>query len=121
MKKINSELPEIFKIRIPRLISCLRSSTHVEVYGFCDASSCGYGCAVYFRSISSNGQTKCTLVVGKSRISPLKTVSLPRLELCAAYLLADLLTFVTSYYANLLTIDEVYAWSDSQLTLAWIL
>lgn len=120
-EKITSELSEISKIRIPRLMSCLGSTTRVEVHGFCDASSCGYGCAVYFRSISSNGQTECSLVAGKSRVSPLKIVSLPRLELCAAYLLADLLTFVISSYEKLLTIDAVYAWSDSQVTLAWIL
>lgn len=114
-----SELPEISKLHIPRLLIS-GTFSRLEIHGFCDASSVGYGCAIYFKFITSNGHVKITLISGKSRVAPLKVVSLPRLELCAAYLLADLLNFVKESYSERLTFDQIYAWSDSQVALAWL-
>lgn len=116
--RFKSELPEISKIGIPRLLFSDKVS-RLEMHGFCDASTKGYGCVIYFRIISFSG-IKITLISGKSKVAPLKVISLPRLELCAALLLADLVKFVKESYSKLLTIDELYAWSDSQVALGWI-
>ena len=56
--------------------------------------------------------------MAKSRVAPVKRVSLPRLELLAAYITAKLLDYVIQ--ALRIVVDAVYGWSDSQITLAWI-
>ena len=50
---------------------------------FCDASCDGYGAVCYFR-ILKNNIYKCSFIIGKSRVTPVKRLSTPRLELCAA-------------------------------------
>lgn len=114
-----SELPNLSDIKLKRLLFSGNSS-RLELHGFCDASSIGYGCIIYIREISSSGQISVTVVSAKSKVAPLKTQSLPRLELCAAVLLADLMNFVQETYSKNWVVDRVYAWSDSQVTLAWI-
>ncbi|XP_039306760.1 uncharacterized protein LOC113004056 [Solenopsis invicta] len=61
----------------------------VQLHGFCDASSIGYGACIYIRS-SNNQKTVAKLLCAKSRVAPLKTVTIPRLELCGALTLAQL-------------------------------
>lgn len=81
------ELQYINKLRIPRWIGiCINSK--IEIHGFSDASSHAYGACIYVRSIGVNDHCTTRLLCAKSRITPLKTVSIPRLELCATVLLA---------------------------------
>ncbi|GFY29738.1 integrase catalytic domain-containing protein [Trichonephila clavipes] len=63
----------------------------IELHGFCDASERAYGAAIYARSINPDGEIKVKLVASKSRVSPVKQVTMPRLELCSAVLLAKLM------------------------------
>ena len=55
-----------------------------ELHHFSDASSQGYGAVSYLRQIDVNGGVHCSLVMAKSRLAPLKTVTIPRMELSAA-------------------------------------
>ena len=104
------------QISIPRWTLSSPNSTY-EVHGFCDASEKAYGAVIYLRVIDGSSST-ATLLMSKTRVSPLKTVSLPRLELCAASLLADLVKYVLS----VLDLGQVpvYCWSDSSITLSWM-
>lgn len=97
-------------IKIPRQI-CNNAST-ASIHIFCDASERGYGCCAYLVSATS------LLICTKSRVSPLKTISIPRLELCAALLGAELGTKLLNILK--LQIISVYCWTDSTITLAWI-
>ncbi|CAL1671780.1 unnamed protein product [Lasius platythorax] len=58
------------------------------------------------------------LVCSKTKVAPLKRLTIPRLELTAALLLARLITKIT----KALELPEVLAfcWSDSSVTLTWI-
>lgn len=67
---------------IPRWIGGM-SDTIWEIHGFCDASSRAYAAAVYLKA---NG-SRLLLLMAKTKVAPLKTLSIPRLELCGALLL----------------------------------
>ncbi|GFV11020.1 hypothetical protein TNCV_2717651 [Trichonephila clavipes] len=63
-------------------------------------------------------QQTVKLVTIKSRVAPVKSVTMPRLELCAAVLLAKLMKRVET--ALQMKTPPVYLWSDSTIVLAWI-
>ncbi|GBN30577.1 hypothetical protein AVEN_75144-1 [Araneus ventricosus] len=63
----------------------------VELHGFADASELAYGAVIYVESINSYGDSEVKLLISKSRVEPLKFVTIPRLELCAAVLLSKLM------------------------------
>lgn len=111
------QLPILNQITIPRHVS-LRDPMDIQLHGFCDASMVAYGVCIYVRSINRNGTVKVQLLVAKSRVSPLKTTSLPRLELCGAVLLANLMAKIQRAFSC--EISQHYLWTDSEITLAWI-
>ncbi|GFX44399.1 uncharacterized protein TNCV_1394201 [Trichonephila clavipes] len=92
-------------------------ATRVELHGFADASEKCYGAVIYCRSQSPDGATTVKLVTSKSRVAPVKSVTMPRLELCAV-LLAKLMKRVET--ALQMKNTPVYLWSDSTIVLAWI-
>ena len=63
---------------------------------------------------------KVSYLMAKTRVAPVKPVSIPRLELMAAHSLAKLVRYVLDALKTQRTIDEVYLWSDSKIVLAWI-
>ncbi|CAH8656984.1 unnamed protein product [Dicrocoelium dendriticum] len=75
------------RLRIPR---CVRpkpfTDDDMQLHCFSDASEHGYGAAVYVRIVGRNNQIWSTLIMGKSRVSPIRAVTIPRLELTAAVL-----------------------------------
>ena len=78
---------------------------------FVDASMAAYGAAVY---ISKNNMS--ALVMSKSRVAPLKGLTLPRLELMAAVIGARL----SRHVQKEVTVTKVELWSDSQIVLHWL-
>lgn len=72
--------------------SCIKCvDAHLQLHGFADSSGKAYGCVVYLRVINSSGEIKTNLIVSKSKVAPLKKVSIPRLELAATELLSKLM------------------------------
>ncbi|GFT59254.1 integrase catalytic domain-containing protein [Trichonephila clavipes] len=90
----------------------------IELHAFSDASEKAYGSSIYLKSISALGEVKVCLVTSKSRVSPLKQISIPRLELCGAVLAAKLMMKVKE--ALNLQITAVHFWSDSTIVISWI-
>jgi hypothetical protein len=119
-KLLRQELPVLHNVQKDRLIFKSRA---VEVHGYCDASIKAYGAVIYIRSKVSHNQYNVELLCSQMRIAPQsnkkrkKPITMPRLELNAAYLLSKLLDKVI---IDLKLSCPVYLWSDSQIVLSWI-
>ncbi|XP_068734485.1 uncharacterized protein [Montipora capricornis] len=96
----------------------IESSSSIELHSFGDASHAAHGAAVYIKCLGEAGHASTHPVMSKSRVTPVKTVSLPRLELLAAVVNARLLKFVAESLT--LKVDRIVCWTDSMVTLQWI-
>ncbi|XP_053685689.1 uncharacterized protein LOC128735222 [Sabethes cyaneus] len=79
-------LPEIENLKIPRcyrLCTSARNRTEVQLHTFVDAGENGIAAVVYLR-FAEDGIVECSLVGAKTRVAPLKYLTIPRLELQAA-------------------------------------
>ena len=114
-----SELPLLSHRSIPRCYASPGKDVHsIQIHGFSDASEKGFGAVVYLRTLYSDTNVSVSLVISKTRVAPIKRLTIPKLELAGALLLAELLESVR--VALKLVISQVYAWSDSQIVLAWL-
>ena len=92
--------------------------TNCTLHHFSDASQSGCGQCSYIRLVIDRAQIHCRLLIGKSRVSPLKFISIPRLELMAAVLsvkISKLLREELDLHVN----DEIF-WTDSQVVFGYI-
>ncbi|XP_028408667.1 uncharacterized protein LOC114531224 [Dendronephthya gigantea] len=89
-----------------------------QLHSLSDASKIGYGQASYLRLTDENGRIHCSFVAGKARVTPQKTVCIPRLELAAATIsvrVAEMLKCELDYE----DVDDFY-WTDSEVVLGFI-
>lgn len=115
--KFKTQLPELASLSIPRRI--VECPDGIQLHGYCDASERGFCAVIYCRTII-HGQVVVRLVCAKSKVAPLRKLSIPRLELLAAVLLSDLIESVVRALSDFHQITRIFAWSDSSVTLAWI-
>lgn len=89
-----------------------------ELHNFSDASCHGYGQCSYLRLINSQHQVHCSFVMGKARVAPLRSITIPRLELTAALLSAK----VSSVLKRELEFTQMKEtlWTDSQVVLGYL-
>ncbi|XP_066592980.1 uncharacterized protein [Prorops nasuta] len=113
----SNSLPSLSQLRIDRWIGAI-SSCNGEIHGFSDASSRAYAAVVYLRLPISAERFTVTLLIAKAKVSPIKTMSIPNLELAAAALLTKLIKYVQQL--DFLKELPVYAWTDSQIVLSWL-
>ena len=88
----------------------------MQLHGFCDASESAYAGVVYLRAVDQDGFVHISLIMAKTKVAPIKRLTMPRLELCGAVIVVKLL----NHTARILDIPnhQVYAWSDSNFALA---
>ncbi|XP_066585468.1 uncharacterized protein [Prorops nasuta] len=116
--KSYEQLRDLQSLRIPRWTGQTPNTGERELIGFCDASELAYGAVVYERLTDDNGHLSVHLVMSKTKVAPIKTTSIPRLELVAAALLVKLLVHVKGSLVG--NCDAIRCYSDSQVALAWI-
>ena len=104
-------------VEIPRPVSDNLDNKHF-LFGFCDASKAAYAAVLYIGSKTNNGELITKLLCSKTKVAPLKQLTIPRLELCGALLLSKLIRKV--YKILLVKIESVNLWCDSQIVLHWL-
>lgn len=90
-----------------------------QLCGYCDASLTAYAAVIYLL-IETEWGCHMKFVVAKTRVSPLKKQSIPRLELLSAVLLARLMDTARSSLISQLNISSCHCYSDSHVALCWI-
>ncbi|KAI5715931.1 hypothetical protein M8J77_024772 [Diaphorina citri] len=118
--QIVSELPVLNTLKIPRHLS-IQIHSSLSLVGFCDASERAMGACVYVHVVHPDNSTHVHLACAKSKVAPMKYVTIPRLELCAALLLSKLLLVVTEIFAARYDIRNIFCFTDSTVALSWII
>lgn len=87
-------LHDVESIKIPRRCMNIDHPMRLLLHGYCDASNIAYGAVLYLRAIDKAGNVSSRLLCSKSKVVPINRPTIPRLELCAAVLLARLIDTV---------------------------
>jgi hypothetical protein len=127
-----NQMKVLEEIRIPRCLSS-SSACKSQLIGFSDASEKAYSAVVYLRTPKAvslkSGSTdlddqadelkryQVVLITSKTKVSPVQTVTIPRLELCGAVLLAKL---IKSVKKALNFCGDVFCFCNSKVVLDWI-
>lgn len=113
-------LPQVESVSVPR---CYRTTTGInknntiQLHVFVDASENGFAAVAYLRF--EEGETiECALVGSKTRVAPLRFLSIPRLELQAAILGARLAHSIAE--SHKLKYTQRIFWTDSRDVLCWL-
>jgi len=119
-EKWRAELPALERLRVAR---CHKPQDfdkvmNVELHHFSDACQNGYGQCSYIRLVDDKNRVHCSLVMGKSRVMPLKPVTIPRLELTAA-VVSSKISCVLRKELEYAEMKEVF-WTDSRTVLGYI-
>ena len=114
------DLPKLENIAVPRYLKSRQLSQVVDVqlHHFSDASSGGYGCVSYLRYKDVDNKFHCLLLMGKSRVAPIKPMTIPRLELTAAVVAARRHRQIQQELDWL--VGKVKFWADSTCILQYI-
>ena len=114
-----SSLSRLKDLKINRCFTTGNSNKVIskELHAFADGSSYAYGAAVYRRTVYEDGNCDVNLVIGKARLAPTKTMTVPKLELTAATTAVRLAQMI-----KLETTDpvEVKYYTDSATVLKYI-
>ncbi|XP_063980945.1 uncharacterized protein LOC135164483 [Diachasmimorpha longicaudata] len=117
-KEFREEFSNLDQISIPRWLQTSSTSSNIQLHGFADASNQAMGAAVYIRVDNHQSEPSIILVSAKTKVAPLKKMTIPRLELTAAVILTNLVIYIRKMLEkeNL----QLFLWSDSTVALTWI-
>jgi len=118
---VKDNISYLTNIEVPRCYKPpqMKEIKKTEIHHFSDASTDGYGTASYLRFVDEEDNVHCSLILGKSRVAPLKTVTIPRLELTAATVAAKVDRQLNQELQ--LPVQRVVYWTDSMVVLRYIL
>ena len=106
----------------PKLLQASRlwssCQSRAALHHFSDANFKGYSQCSYLRMIDTTGRIHCSFVMGKSRVTPLKKITVPRLELTAA-VVSVRVSEQLRRELDVAIMKEVF-WSDSKVVLGYI-
>ena len=119
--KLLMEREKLGGITVPRCYFVpMMKIVQVQLHGFSDASERAFAGVVYVRTVYEDGVIVVRLVAAKSKVSPMKQETIPRLELLGANILARLSSSVNNALANKVGELHRFHWTDSSAVLCWI-
>ncbi|XP_063931843.1 uncharacterized protein LOC135143832 [Zophobas morio] len=104
---------------LPRRLLC-DNFLSCEIHGLADSSEKGYAAVVFLVFRFATLEPRTQFVCAKSKVAPLKKITIPRLELSAAVLLTRFLNLVCRINKDKIPFNRLCAWTDSPIVLAWI-
>ena len=112
-----ADLPKLESYVIDRCIKPREFGevTNAELHHFSDASEIGYGAVSYLRITNSDGEVHCCLMMAKSRLTPIKPVTTPRMELSAAVVATRLDTILRRELGIDIKINRSYFWTENDV------
>ena len=122
-KRWNEWLKDLPKLEGLNVKRCFKPTefgevTSSELRHFSDASQRGHGAVSYLRMVNAKDEIHCAFVMGKSRLAPLKSITIPRLELSAAVLATKLDKTVKKEID--VQVNTSFFWKDSTCVLSYI-
>ena len=119
-KLIKHDLEQISNCRIQRCLKIERNSDRVthKLVCFCDASTKAYAAVIYLLQTNSEGKNRADLIFSKSRLAPVKDMTIPRLELMGVLIGVRCLDFVESQLTC--SLETIIVMTDSQCVLNWL-
>ena len=107
------------EVKIPRYHMTTQSEReNRQIHIYCDASQQAMCAVAYMRIVRDGGEPQVSFIASKTRVAPLKRMTVPRLELTAALLGAELSHKITREYK--IEFHEKILWTDSRNVLWWI-
>ena len=115
-----SELGDLPEIKVPRCVNLGQDEELLSetLHTFVDASQDAYGAVNFSRVCYKSGLVSRRLVTAKTRVAPLSTTTISRLELMVAVLGLRMPDSVSKALDSAL--NQVTFWSDSMNVLWWI-
>nr|CAH7712888.1 unnamed protein product [Callosobruchus chinensis] len=115
--EFKTDILSLNELSIDRHAFC-KNMKSFELHIFSDSSEKAYGACIYVKTVDNFDNTSVNLLTAKARLAPLKSITIPRLELCGA-LLAARLTEKVSKALQVENIKRTF-WMDSTIVLGWL-
>ena len=112
-------LLQVFQIERCLIPDTFSEIVEAELHHFCDASKDAYGAVSYLRLTNKDNEVHCSFLMGKSRLAPIKQVTIPRLELLGAVVAVQMDTLLKREMR--IKIKSSTFWTDSMIILQYIL
>ena len=117
-KRWVEKLELLNKVKVPRCIAPGENVKEVQLHTFSDASEEAFAAVIYLRTKDINGEITTELIMAKTKLAAMKTVSVAKLELNAAVLGARLAKYVGEGTGR--KVDRRFFWTDSSCVRNWI-
>lgn len=114
----NRQLSQVTQFKVPRHYFSHEMPRKVQIHVFVDASEDLFAAVAYWRFVKPNTDVNVSFIAAKTKCAPLKSTTIPRLELQAAVLGTRLLETIVQEHKTYA--ESTYLWSDSKTVLKWI-
>ena len=116
-----AELPLLATLSVPRCYLNNHPSAQyagTQIHIFADASEVAFGAATFWRFETQDHSYHCSFIFGKTRLAPIKPLTIPRLELQAA-VMAVRMSQTIQKELDVMPSQITY-WTDSTTVLSYI-